>query len=190
MQDSKVNRLLTVSAILVIISLICIFVSIRYVDKYKNRHAEANIMEQKLSNLEQDLKNLDFRINELEFIRHALSREKEQIGKDYTSIKEKYVSLGKIIKALERDVNTLKNAIEINKEIEIVSGEAEDNGLASRLNELQSQNDKLLQELAKQTKEKMILEIAFGAQAKRLGLSERYDPDLKEIIKEFVISLQ
>ncbi len=47
-----------------------------------------------------------------------------------------------------------------------------------------------MKELAKKTTEKMIMEIALEAQAKRLGLSERYDPDLKEIIKDFVTSLQ
>ncbi len=198
MQDPKVKRLLAVGVILVFICIICILVTKRYIDKYNSRHAEANMLELKLGNLEQDLKNLDFRIKELEARRYALSLEKEQITKDYSSVKGHYVTLGKTIKVLERDVNTLKNAIKGNEEIEAASDDAssgdavedEEGGLDDRLSELQSQNDKLMKELAKKTTEKMIMEIALEAQAKRLGLSERYDPDLKEIIKDFVTSLQ
>ena len=60
------------------------------------------------------------------------------------------------------------------------------------LDQLEKQIDGLVKEMerAKKTKEKMILEIAFEAQAKRLGLAERHDPGLKETIKNFVTSLQ
>jgi hypothetical protein len=36
----------------------------------------------------------------------------------------------------------------------------------------------------------MILKIALESQAKRLGLSEEYDPELKKILKDLVTSLK
>ena len=190
MQDPKIKRILIVSAILLLICIVCLFVSVRTVDKYKNKVVETVALKQKLDNLEQDLKNVDFRIKELEARRYALSIEKRKISDDYSLIKEDYVSFGKTIKVLERDVNTLKTIVKDNEEVAVVTEEDGDDVPESRLSELQNQNDKLLQELAKKTKEKMILEIAFKAQAKKLGLSEGYDPDLKEILKTFVTSLQ
>jgi len=55
---------------------------------------------------------------------------------------------------------------------------------------LQSQNDELLRKLTVKTKEKMILRIALESQAKRLGLAEQYNPELKEVLKNLVTSLQ
>ncbi len=192
MQDAKIKRLLIVSVVLVFICIICIFISVRSVDKYRNKTVETNLLVQKLDNLEQYARNIDIKIKELEARRYALSLEKEQISKDYAAIKVKYSSLGKTIKILERDVGTLQRVIKTSEEIEDGSEEVdkEVSDLALRLEALQNQNDELLKELAKKTKEKMILEIAFEAQAKRLGLSERHDPDLKETIKDFVTSLQ
>ncbi len=192
MQDAKIKRLLIVSVILIFICIICIFISVRSVDKYKNKTAETNLLVQKLDNLEQYARNTDIKIKELEARRHALSLEKKQISKDYAAIKVKYVSLGKTIKILERDVGTLQRVIKTSEEIEEESEEVDKDvsDLALRLEALQNQNDELLKELTRKTKEKMILEIAFAAQAKRLGLSERHDPDLKQTIKDFVTSLQ
>jgi chromosome segregation ATPase len=184
-QDPRVKRLLVVSVILIFICIVCIFVSVRYVEKYRNKTTETAALEQKLDGFEQNVKRLDIKIKELEARRYDLSLEKEQITKDYTIIKNKYVFLGKMIKALEGDVGTLQRAMKTSEEIEEESDEAD-----SELKILQNRNDKLLQELAKKTKEKMILEIAFEAQAKRLGLEERHDPDLKKTIKDFVTSLQ
>ena len=184
-QDPRVKRLLVVSVILIFICIVCIFVSIRYVEKYRNKTTETAALEQKLDSFEQNIKKLDIKIKELEARRYDLSLEKKQITKDYAIIKNKYVFLGKMIKALEGDVGTLQRAIKTSEEIEEESDEAD-----SELEILQNRNDKLLKELAKKTKEKMILEIAFEAQAKRLGLAERHDPGLKETIKNFVTSLQ
>ncbi|MHC4182756.1 MAG: hypothetical protein ACYSR0_05350 [Planctomycetota bacterium] len=185
MQDAKTRRLLVVSVVLIFICIVCIFVSVRYVEKYRNKVSETAALEQKLDSFEQNVKRLDIKIKELEARRYDLSLEKKQITKDYSTIKDKYVFLGKMIKALEGDVGTLQRAIKTSEEIEEESDEAD-----SELKILQSRNDKLLKELAKKTKEKMILEIAFEAQAKRLGLAERHDPGLKETIKDFVTSLQ
>ncbi|MBO1224328.1 MAG: hypothetical protein JYX80_07850 [Candidatus Scalindua sediminis] len=192
MQDAKIKRLLIVSVILVFICIICIFISVRSVEKYRNKVIETTALEQKLDNLEQYARNLDIKIKELEARRHALSLEKEQISKDYAAIKVKYASLGKTIKILKRDMGTLQRVMKTSEEIEEESDEVDKDvsDLALRLEALQNQNDELLKELTRKTKEKMILEIAFEAQAKRLGLSERYDPDLKETIKDFVTSLQ
>lgn len=184
-QDPRVKRLLVVSVILIFICIVCIFVSVRHVEKYRNQTTETAALEQKLDSFEQDVKRLAIKIKELEARRYDLSLEKEQITKDYVIIKDKYVFLGKMIKTLERDVGTLQMAMKTNEEIEEESDEAD-----SELEILQSRNDKLLRELAKKTKEKMILEIAFEAQAKRLGLAERYDPGLKKTIQDFVTSLQ
>ncbi len=191
-QDSRVKRLLVVSTILVLTCIICIFISVRSVEKYRNKATETTALEQKLDYLEQYARNIDIKIKELEARRHDLSLEKEQISKDYAAIKVKYVSLGKTVKTLERDVGTLQRVIRTSEDSEEESDEVDKDvsELALRLEALQKQNDKLLKELANKTKEKMILEIAFEAQAKRLGLSERHDPDLKEIIKNFVTSLQ
>jgi len=184
-QDPGVKRLLVVSVILIFICIVCIFVSVRYVEKYRNQATETAALEQKLDSFEQNVKKLDIKIKELEARRYDLNLEKKQITKDYSIIKDKYVFLGKMIKALEGDVGTLQRAIKTSEEIEEESGEAD-----SELKILQNRNDKLLKELAKKTKEKMILEIAFEAQAKRLGLAERHDPGLKKTIKDFVTSLQ
>ncbi len=184
-QDPSVKRLLVFSVILIFICIVCIFVSVRYVEKYRNQATETAALEQKLDSFEQNVKRLDIKIKELEARRYDLSLEKKQITKDYSIIKDKYVFLGKMIKALEGDVGTLQRAMKTNEEIEEESDEAD-----SELEILQIRNDKLLKELAKKTKEKMILEIAFEAQAKRLGLAERHDPGLKETIKNFVTSLQ
>jgi hypothetical protein len=59
-----------------------------------------------------------------------------------------------------------------------------------QLTELRSQNEELVKKLAIKTREKMILEIALESQANRLGLSEGYDPELKKILENLVISLQ
>ncbi len=191
-QDSKIKRFIVVSVILVFICLICIFVSVRAVERYSNKIAETEMLKQKLDNLEQDFRNLDIKNKELEVRRQDLSREKEQINKEYITLKDKYAFLGKTIKTLERDVNTLRKVIERKDryEEEVGGVDKDDDETESLLNTLQSENDQLLKELADKTKEKMILEIALKAQAKRLGLTEEYDPDLKEILKKFVTSLQ
>ncbi len=191
-QDSKIKRFIVVSVILVFICLICIFVSVRSVERYSNKIAETEMLKQKLDNLEQDFRNLDIKNKELEVRRQDLSWEKEQISKEYITLKDKYAFLGKTIKTLERDVNTLRKVIERKERYEEEAGgvDKDDDETESLLSTLQSENDQLLKELADKTKEKMILEIALKAQAKRLGLTEEYDPDLKEILKKFVTSLQ
>jgi hypothetical protein len=75
-------------------------------------------------------------------------------------------------------------------ETDPVIDDEEGSGNESQLLVLQSRNDELLRELAVKTKEKMILKIALESQAKRLGLSEQYDPELKKILKDLVSSLQ
>lgn len=191
-QDSKIKRFIVVSVILVFICLICIFVSVRSVERYSNKIAETEMLKQKLDNLEQDFRNLDIKNKELEVRRQDLSWEKEQISKEYITLKDKYAFLGKTIETLERDVNTLRKVIERKERYEEEAGgvDKDDDETESLLSTLQSENDQLLKELADKTKEKMILEIALKAQANRLGLTEEYDPDLKEILKKFVTSLQ
>lgn len=192
MHDDKTKRILVVCGVLVVVSIVCIFVSIRFVEKYRNKVAEAVLLEQKLDDLEQEVKKLDIKTKELEAMRYDLSLEKGQISKDYSTIKDKYVSLGTMIKTLEKDVNNLQKVLKIvgDNEADPVIEDEDSGGNESQLRTLQSRNDELLRELAVKTKEKMILKIALESQAKRLGLSEKYDPELKKILKEFVTSLQ
>ena len=187
-QDDKIKRILVACVVLIVICVVCILVSIRFVDKYRDKVAETASLKQKLNELEQDVKKLDFKTKELEAVRYDLSLEKRGITKDYSTIKDKYVSLGKMIKTLERDINDLQKAFEmvgVNEADPVIEDEAE-----SQLSVLQSRNDELLRALAVKTKEKMILQIALESQAKRLGLSEQYDPELKKILKELVTSLK
>lgn len=187
-QDDKIKRILVACVVLIVICVVCILVSIRFVDKYRDKVAETASLKQKLNELEQDVKKLDFKTKELEAVRYDLSLEKRGITKDYSTIKDKYVSLGKMIKTLERDINDLQKAFEmvgVNEVDPVIGDEAE-----SQLSVLQSRNDELLRALAVKTKEKMILQIALESQAKRLGLSEGYDPELKKILKELVTSLK
>ncbi len=191
-QDDKIKRILVACVVLIVICVVCIFISIRFVDKYRDKAAETASLKQKLVDFEQDIKRLDIKIKELEVMRYDLSLEKRGITKDYSTIKDKYASLGKTIKTLERDINNLQKAFKMVgvNETEQVIGDEDSSGNKSQLRALQSRNDELLRELAVKTKEKMILKIALESQAKRLGLSEQYDPELKEILKEFVTSLQ
>jgi hypothetical protein len=69
-------------------------------------------------------------------------------------------------------------------------GEVDGSEEAAQLVALRRQNKELVKELATKTTEKMILKIALESQANRLGLSENYDPDLKEILKNLVTRLQ
>ncbi len=191
MQDDKIKRILVACVVLIVICVVCIFVSIRFVDKYRNKAAETASLKQKLDDLEQDIKKLDIKTKELEAMRYDLSLEKRGITKDYTTIKDKYVSLGKTIKTLERDINNLQKAFKtvgVNEPDPVIGDEESSEEL--QLSVLQSRNDELLRELAVKTKEKMILKIALESQAKRLGLSEQYDPELKEILKDLVTSLK
>ncbi len=191
-EDDKVKRILVVSVVLVFICIVSIFISIRYVDKYMRKAAETSVLKQKLDDLEQDVNKLDLKSRELEVVRYDLSLEKEQISKEYSIIKERYKSLGKTIELLERDVSGLQKILEFvetNKDDPLIGNE-DSSKEVSQLLALQSRNDELANELAVKTKEKMILKIALESQAKRLGLSENYDPELKEILKKFVISLQ
>ncbi|MFQ5686027.1 MAG: hypothetical protein ACE5GV_05145 [Candidatus Scalindua sp.] len=191
-QDEKIKRILVACVVLIVICVVCLFVSIRAVDKYRDKAAETASLKQKLYDLEQDIKKLDMKTKELEAMRYDLSLEKRGITKDYSTIKGKYVSLGKTIKTLERDINNLQKAFKMVgvNETEPVIGDEEGSGKELQLRVLQSRNDELLRDLAVKTKEKMILEIALESQAKRLGLSEQYDPELKKILKGIVSSLQ
>ena len=192
MQDDKIKRILVACVVLIIVCIVCIFVSIRFVEKYRSKVAETVSLEQKLDDLEREVKKLDIKTRELEAMRYDLSLEKGQISKDYSTIKDKYVYLGKMFKALERDVNNLQKVLKIvgdNKaDTDIDYGDSGKN--ESQMRALQSRNDELIKELASRTKEKMILKIALEPQAKRLGLTEEYDTELKKILKEFVTSLQ
>ncbi|MCP4269993.1 MAG: hypothetical protein GY777_31200 [Candidatus Brocadiaceae bacterium] len=190
--EAKVKRILVVGVVLVIVCIVCIFVSIRYIDKYWSKVAEASVLEQKLDELEQDVKRFDLKTKELEVVRYDLSLEKEAISKEYSTIKERYKSLGNTMKSLEKDISDLQKIlkfIETNDNDPLVD-EMERNETELRAIALQNQNDRLVNELAAKTKEKMILKIALESQAKRLGLSENYDPELKEILKKLVTSLQ
>ncbi|MHC4267497.1 MAG: hypothetical protein ACYSTS_03440 [Planctomycetota bacterium] len=191
-QDAKVKRILVASVVLVFVCIVCIFISIRYVDKYMRKVAETSVLEQKLDDLEQDVKRLDIKTRELEVVRYDLSLEKEEINKEYSIIKERYKSLGNTIKSLERDIGGLQKIlkfVETNKD-DLLMGDQQSSEKVSQLLKLQIRNDELVNELAIKTKEKMILKIALESQAKRLGLSENYDPELKVILKKFVTSLQ
>jgi len=191
-QDEKIRRILVACVVLIVICVVCILVSIRFVGKYRDKVAETASLKQKLYDFEQDIKKLDIKTKELEAMRYDLSLEKRGITKDYSTIKDKYVSLGKMIKTLERDVNNLQKAFKMVgvNETDPVMDEEDGSGNESQLRVLLSRNDELLRELAVKTKEKMILKIALESQAKRLGLSEQYDPELKEILKDLVSSLQ
>ena len=189
MQDAKAKRLLIVCSILVFICLVCLFVTIRYIDKYRNNVAQTTGLQEEVELLEQALKDLDMRTRELEARRYALSLEKGQINKEYSTVKDKYASLEMTLKVLERDVNIFKGVVKDNEAVGAVSDEDVEDA-ESLISALQSQNDMLLKELANKTKEKMILKIALEAQAKRLGLAEGYNPDLKETVKRLVTSLQ
>ena len=191
-QDEKIKRILVACVVLIVICVVCILASIRFMDKYSDKVAETASLRQKLVELERDVKKLDLKIQELEAVRYDLSLEKREITKDYSTIKDKYVSLGNTIKTLERDVNNLQEAFKmvgVNETDPLIADE-EGSGNESQLLVLQSRNDELLRELAVKTKEKMILKIALESQAKRLGLSEQYDPELKKILKDLVSSLQ
>jgi len=190
-QDEKIKRILVACVVLIVICVVCILASIRFMDKYSDKVAETASLRQKLVELERDVKKLDLKTKELEAVRYDLSLEKRGITKDYSTIKDKYVSLGKTIKTLERDINILQEAFKmvgVNETDPVIDEEG--SGNESQLLVLQSRNDELLRELAVKTKEKMILKIALESQAKRLGLSEQYDPELKKILKDLVSSLQ
>ena len=192
MQDDKTKRILLAGGVLVLVCMVCLFVSIRAVDKYRKKVAETTLLEQRLDDLEQDIKKQDIKTKELEEMRYDLSMEKGQISEDYATIKEKYVSLAKTIKTLERDVSGLQGIMKIveNRAPDPVIGEVDVSKEETQLIALRSQNEELVKKLAAKTKEKMILEIALESQANRLGLSESYDPELKKILENLVTSLQ
>ena len=192
MQDDKTKRILLAGGVLVLVCMVCLFVSIRSVDKYRKKVTETTLLEQRLDDLEQDIKKQDIKTKELEEMRYDLSMEKGQISEDYATIKEKYVSLAKTIKTLERDVSGLQGIMKIveNRAPDPVIGEVDVSKEETQLIALRSQNEELVKKLAAKTKEKMILEIALESQANRLGLSENYDPKLKKILENLVTSLQ
>jgi len=191
-QDDKIKRILLAGGVLVLVCLVCLFISIRSVDKYRKKVTETTLLEQRLDDLEQDIKKQDIKTKELEDMRYDLSLEKGQINDDYSTIKEKYVSLGKTIKSLERDVSGLQEAMKIveNRAPDPIIGEVDVSTEETQLIALRSQNEELVKKLAAKTKEKMILEIALESQANRLGLSENYDPELKKILENLVTTLQ
>ena len=192
MQDDKTKRILLAGGVLVLVCMVCLFVSIRSVDKYRKKVTETTLLEQRLDDLEQDIKKQDIKTKELEEMRYDLSMEKGQISEDYANIKVKYVSLAKTIKTLERDVSGLQGIMKIveNRAPDPVIGEVDVSKEETQLIALRSQNEELVKKLAAKTKEKMILEIALESQANRLGLSENYDPELKKILENLVTSLQ
>ena len=192
MQDDKTKRILLAGGVLVLVCMVCLFVSIRSVDKYRKKVTETTLLEQRLDDLEQDIKKQDIKTKELEEMRYDLSMEKGQISEDYANIKVKYVSLAKTIKTLERDVSGLQGIMKIveNRAPDPVIGEVDVSKEETQLIALRSQNEELVKKLAAKTKEKMILEIALESQANRLGLSESYDPELKKILENLVTSLQ
>jgi len=192
MQDDKIKRILTAGSALVLICIVCLFVSIRFVDKYRKKVAETTILEQRLEDLEQDIKKQDIRTKELEAVRYDLSLEKGQISKDYATIKEKYTSLGKTISVLENDVSGLQKIIQFveNSVPDPVIGDVDSCTEETKLITLRKQNEELVKKLAAKTREKMILKIALESQANRMGLSENYDPELKTILKKLVTTLQ
>ena len=192
MQDDKSKRILLAGGVLVLVCMVCLFVSIRSVDKYRKKVTETTLLEQRLDDLEQDIKKQDIKTKELEEMRYDLSMEKGQISEDYANIKVKYVSLAKTIKTLERDVSGLQGIMKIveNRAPDPVIGEVDVSKEETQLIALRSQNEELVKKLAAKTKEKMILEIALESQANRLGLSESYDPELKKILENLVTSLQ
>ena len=191
-QDDKTKRILLAGGVLVLVCMVCLFVSIRAVDKYRKKIAETTLLEQRLDDLEQDIKKQDIKTKELEDMRYDLSLEKGQINEDYETIKEKYVSLGKTIKMLERDVSGLQEIMKVveSRSPDPVIGEMDVSKEETQLIALRSQNKELVKKLTAKTKEKMILEIALESQANRLGLSEHYDPELKKILENLVTTLQ
>lgn len=191
-QDDKTKRILVTGGVLVLVCMVCLFVSIRTVDKYRKKVAETTLLEQRLDDLEQDIKKRDIKTKELETMRYDLSLEKGQISGDFATIKEKYTSLGKMIKTLEKDVSGLQEIIKFveNRAPDPVIGEVDVSTEEAQLIALRSQNEELVKKLAAKTREKMILEIALESQADRLGLSEGYDPELKKILENLVTSLQ
>ena len=191
-QDDKSKRLLVAGGVLVLVCIVCLFVSIRTVDKYRNKVAETTLLVQRLDDLEQDIKKQDIKTKELEAMRYDLSLEKGQISEDYAIIKEKYTSLGKTIKTLEKDISGLQEIIKFveNRAPDPVIGEVDVSTEEAQLIVLRSQNEELVKKLAAKTREKMILTIALESQADRLGLSENYDPELKKILENLVTSLQ
>ena len=190
-QDDKTKRILLAGGVLVLVCMVCLFVSIRAVDKYRKKIAETTLLEQRLDDLEQDIKKQDIKTKELEDMRYDLSLEKGQINEDYETIKEKYVSLGKTIKMLERDVSGLQEIMKVveSRSPDPVIGEMDVSKEETQLIALRSQNKELVKKLTAKTKEKMILEIALESQANRLGLSEHYDPELKKILENLVTTL-
>ncbi len=191
-QDDKIKRILVAGGVLVLVCMVCLFVSIRSVDNYRKKVAETTLLEQRLDNLEQDIKKQEIKTKELEAMRYDLSLEKGQISEDYATIKEKYVSLGKMIKTLEKDVSGLQKIIKLveNRAPDPVIGEVDVSAEVAQLIVLRAQNEELLKKLVAKTREKMILEIALESQANRLGLSENYNPELKKILENLVTSLQ
>jgi hypothetical protein len=192
MQDDKIKRILAAGSALVLICIVCLFVSIRFVDKYRKKVAETTILEQRLEDLKQDIKKQDIRTKELEAVRYDLSLEKGQISKDYATIKEKYTSLGKTILVLKNDVSGLQKIIQFveNSVPDPVIGDVDSTTEETKLITLRKQNEELVKKLAAKTREKMILKIALESQANRMGLSENYDPELKTILKKLVTTLQ
>jgi septal ring factor EnvC (AmiA/AmiB activator) len=190
--DDKVKRLLVAGGVLVLVCIVCLFVSISTVDKYRKKVAETTLLEQKLEDLEQDIKRQDIKTMELESMRYGLSLEKGQISKDYSTIKEKYLSLGKTISVLENDVIGLQKTIKFveNSVPDPVIGDVDSSIEETQLIALRNQNEELVKRLAAKTKEKMIMKIALESQTNRLGLSENYDPELKTILKNLVTTLQ
>ncbi len=191
-QDDKIKRVLAAGGALVFVCIVCLFVSIKSVDKYRSKVAETNLLEQRVEDLEQGIKKLDLKTKELEVVRYDLSVEKGQISKNYATIKVKYTSLGETIKTLENDVSDLQKIIKFveTNAADPVIGDMDSSTEETQLIELRSQNEELVKKLAAKTKEKMILKIALESQAKSLGLSENYDPELKKILKNLVTSLQ
>jgi hypothetical protein len=191
-QEAKVKRILVAGVVLIFVCIVCIFVSIRHIDRYWSKVAETSVLEQKLDELKQDVKKMDIKARELEVVRYDLSLEKEIISKEYSIIKERYKSLGKTVKSLEKDVSDLQKISKFieSSDNEPLLDEKESSKTELRLLALQNRNDKLMNELAAKIKEIMILKIALESQAKRLGLPENHDPELKEILKSFVTSLQ
>ena len=191
-QDDKTKRIIVAGGVLVLVCIVCLFVSIRAIDKYSKKVAEMTLLKQRLDDLEQDIIKQEIKTKELEMMRYDLSLEKGKISDDYTTIKEKYASFGKTIKVLEGDVDGLQEIIKIieDRAPDTVIGEVDVSTEEAQLIALRSQNEELVKKLAAKTKEKMILKIALESQANRLGLSENYDPELKKILENLVTSLQ
>ena len=191
-QDDKTKRILVAGGVLVLVCIVCLFVSVRAVDKYSKKVAETTLLKQRLDDLEQDIIKQEIKTKELEIMRYDLSLEKGKLSDDYTTIKEKYASLGKTIQVLERDINGLQETIKIieNRAPDPVIGEVDVSTEEAQLIVLRSQNEELVKKLTAKTKEKMILKIALESQANRLGLSENYDPELKKILENLITTLQ